>query len=98
MVTACCSTEQSLTEVLALQVCSCQVGRCCDGAVFTDKRFTLVSVCPSRKLSAFTDVRTAVGGDRVKAEWTLSQLPSCYLVFLAELLVSDVGGDVGEQR
>lgn len=38
-------------------------------------------------------------GRQVKAEWTLSQLPSCCFVFLAKLLVSDVGeGDVGEQR
>jgi hypothetical protein len=35
----------------------------------------------------------------VKAKQTLSQLPSCSLVFLAKLLVSDVGEcDVGEQR
>lgn len=34
----------------------------------------------------------------MKAEWTLSQLPSYFLVFLAKLLVSDVGGDVGEHR
>lgn len=30
-------------------------------------------------------------GDKVKAEEILSQLPSCCLVFLAKLLVSDVG-------
>lgn len=62
-----------------------------------DKRFSLVSVC----LSASSLPLLMCGlrwGDRVKAEWTLSQLPSCYLVFLAKLLVSDVGGDVGEQR